>query len=482
MTDTAIKVERLSKRYRIGLKEEMHDTFIGVLTSWVKSPLSNFKRLRKLSHFDDQSPSSIDSNGQSSNPNNGQPITNNLPHEIHGSDSRAHFIGADNPSQSDDIIWAVKDVSFEVKRGEVLGIIGKNGAGKSTLLKLLCRIVEPTSGDAFINGRVASLLEVGTGFHGELTGRENVFLNGTILGMTKNEVEKKFDEIVDFSGIGKFIDTPVKRYSSGMSVRLAFAVAAHLEPEILLIDEVLAVGDAEFQKKCSGKMGDVAKEGRTVLLVSHNMEVVQHLCNRAILLDKGHLMMEDLAIPVIQTYLEGKTDLSGERLWRDIDITSGYDVVRIHALRIKNHDGQICTHFDVREPVYLEIEYRILKEGVEIFTELFLYDGKGRMIIVTKDNLDSPWRDSGSPRGLFRAVCCIPGDFLNEGLITLGYALASRITARPHAVCHDGPTFYVSDKLDPGGVRGNWPWKWHDAAVRVRLHWTVEHIPFETGS
>ncbi len=247
MSDIAIKVENISKRYRIGLKEELHDTFFGALASWVKYPLSNFRRVQKLSKFS-------------------------------------------GDGESEDIIWALRDVSFEVKHGEVLGIIGKNGAGKSTLLKILCRITEPTSGNASIHGRVASLLEVGTGFHQELTGRENVFLNGAILGMTKIEIERKFDEIVDFSGVEKFIDTPVKRYSSGMRVRLAFAVAAHLEPEILLIDEVLAVGDVEFQKKCLGKMKDVAGEGRTVLFVSHNMAAINNLCKRGIVLSDGKII------------------------------------------------------------------------------------------------------------------------------------------------------------------------------------------------
>ena len=439
MSDIAIKVENISKRYRIGLKEELHDTFIGALTSWARYPLSNLRRLQKLSKFSD--------NGE-----------------------------------SEDIIWALKDVSFEVKHGEVLGIIGRNGAGKSTLLKILSRITKPTSGRAKVNGRVASLLELGTGFHPELTGRENVYLNGAILGMTKAEIDRKFDEIVHFSEIEKFIDTPVKRYSSGMRVRLGFAIAAHLEPDILLVDEVLAAGDAFFQKKCSSKMGDVAKEGRIVFVVSHNMEVVQHLCSRVILLEEGLLMMDDLPDIVIQRYLKGQMDRGGENLWSDIHTAPGNDAVRVCALRVKNQDGQICTSFDVRDPVFLEIEYLVLREGEETIIEFFLYDGKGRMILVSKDNLDSPWRDSVCPKGLYRAICHIPGDFLNEGAITFGYALGQRRSAYPHVVCHDALMFYVSDRLDPGGVRGNWPWKWHDAAVRVRLHWTVEHTPLETAS
>ena len=244
--DIAIKVENISKLYRIGMKDEMNDSFGGAIFSFFKSPVKNYLKYRSLYRFDDIK--SSDNSNQDNHPS--------------------------------DIIWALRDISFEVKKGEVVGIIGRNGAGKSTLLKVLTKITAPTSGRAEIHGRVSSLLEVGTGFHQELTGRENVFLNGTILGMKKKEVDEKFDEIVAFSDVEKFIDTPVKRYSSGMKVRLAFSVAAHLEPEILLVDEVLAVGDMRFQKKCLNKMEDVGKEGRTVLFVSHNMPAVTRLCNK----------------------------------------------------------------------------------------------------------------------------------------------------------------------------------------------------------
>lgn len=247
MSELAIKANGLSKRYRIGLREEIPDTFVGAVIAFIRSPLKNLRQLRRLSRFED---------GQ----------------------------------EAEDVIWALKDVSFEVKKGEVIGIIGRNGAGKSTLLKILAGITFPTTGRVEMDGRVASLLEVGTGFHHELTGRENVYLNGTILGMTRKEIDRKFDEIVDFSGVEKFIDTPVKRYSSGMRVRLAFSVAAHLEAEILLIDEVLAVGDMEFQKKCLGKMDEVAKGGRTVLFVSHNMGAVQSLCTRGLVLNFGDII------------------------------------------------------------------------------------------------------------------------------------------------------------------------------------------------
>lgn len=283
MSEIAIKVENLSKRYRIGLKEEVPDTFVGTVTAFLSRPLRNFRRLRRLSTF------SEDDKIQSPNQNS-QPGISNPKSEIRN-------------AQSGDIIWALKDVSFEVKRGEVLGIIGANGAGKSTLLKILSRITHPTSGFVKLNGRVSSLLEVGTGFHGEMTGRENIYLNGTILGMTKDEIDGKFDEIVAFSGVEKFIDTPVKRYSSGMRVRLAFSVAAHLEPEILLIDEVLAVGDAEFQKKCLGKMDEVSRKGRTILFVSHDMSAIESLCSRAMLIDNGYISLDGISSEVVSSYL-----------------------------------------------------------------------------------------------------------------------------------------------------------------------------------
>jgi len=259
MTDVVIQVEHLSKRYRIGRAQQRHDTLRDLIVDLGT----------RMAHR----------------------LTRKTPSDTH-----------DAPPE--DFIWALKDVSFEVRRGEVLGIIGRNGAGKSTLLKILSRITEPTEGRAIVRGRVGSLLEVGTGFHPELTGRENIYLNGAILGMRKAEIDRKFDEIVAFAGIERFLDTPVKRYSSGMYVRLAFAVAAHLEPEILLVDEVLAVGDAAFQKKCLGKMGQVAGEGRTVLFVSHNMAAVQHLCRRVVRLDKG--AVRDIGDPesVITLYLE----------------------------------------------------------------------------------------------------------------------------------------------------------------------------------
>jgi lipopolysaccharide transport system ATP-binding protein len=309
MSDIAIRVESLSKAYRIGLKEQQHETMLGAMAAWVKSPLRNFREVRNLSRFNDV-----------------------------GSDVRTPT--SDLSTSQSDVIWALKNVSFEVKHGEALGIIGRNGAGKSTLLKILARITEPTSGRATIYGRVGSLLEVGTGFHPDLTGRENVYLNGTILGMKKREVDDKFDEIIDFSGVEKFIDTPVKRYSSGMRVRLAFAVAAHLEPEILIVDEVLAVGDAEFQKKCLGKMVEIAAHGRTVLFVSHNLGAVRQLCTSGMVLDSGHITCAGSPTAAAAYYVSNRNEKVGTILGhlRHVD-----DQIRIHSIEVNNSESDRLT-------------------------------------------------------------------------------------------------------------------------------------------
>lgn len=283
MNDLAVSAEHLTKWYRIGVRERMHDSLSQAVFDFVRSPIRNYRKYRSLYRFDDLFPDSGEGGG----------------------------------AVPKDVIWALRDVSFEVKRGEVLGIIGRNGAGKSTLLKVLSRITDPSRGRAVIRGRSACLLEVGTGFHPELTGRENIYLNGTILGMRKREIDAKLDEIVDFSGVERFIETPVKRYSSGMKVRLAFAVAAHLEPEILIIDEVLAVGDAAFQKKCLGKMERVAREGRTVLFVSHDMTAIQSLCSRCLLMHEGQIVADGSMASTMDAYLSSVQQLVTEQALGD---------------------------------------------------------------------------------------------------------------------------------------------------------------------
>ena len=350
MPSAAITVEALGKAYRIGLKDEVPDTLVGAATSWLKVPLRNFHNLRRLNTFT--------------------------------------TCADDQP----DLIWALKDVSFEVPEGEVLGVIGRNGAGKSTLLKILSRITEPTAGRAKIHGRVSSLLEVGTGFHPELSGRENIYMNGTILGMRKREIDRKLDQIIDFSGIEKFLDTPIKRYSSGMKVRLAFAVAAHLEPEILIIDEVLAVGDAEFQKKCLGKMHDVAQSGRTVLFVSHNMAAVRSLTTRCAYLTNGLLKSIGPTSKTIGEYLDDSVryvntvgfDLAYFR--RDSNRTMPVKFSRISVDGVENSEGElprlncgddVCLNIEVESEEHIDrccLSISIVKDQETVVTTLFSPD------------------------------------------------------------------------------------------------------------
>ena len=312
MSDTAIRVENLSKRYRIGRAQQRHDTLRDALVAGLRAP---FERLRRDPE--------------------------------HGSQD----------ADREDTIWALKDVSFEVKHGEVVGIIGRNGAGKTTLLKILSRITEPTEGRAEIHGRVGSLLEVGTGFHPELTGRENIYLSGAILGMRKAEIDRRFDEIVAFSGVEKFLDTPIKRYSSGMNVRLGFSVAAHLEPEILLVDEVLAVGDTTFQKKCLGKMGEVASRGRTVLFVSHNMTAVHSLCSRAMLLDQGGIASAGKSEEVIQCYLSSSVRTGEARIDPEAP-RIGSGIALYETIRIVNDQGEITGSIPTGSSFGIEMRFR----------------------------------------------------------------------------------------------------------------------------
>ena len=317
-----------------------------------------------------------------------------------------------------EIVWALKDVSFELKEGEILGIIGSNGAGKSTLLKILSRITKPDVGEAVIDGRVGSLLEVGTGFHPELTGRENIYLNGAILGMRRFEIKRKFDEIVAFAEVEKFLDTPVKRYSSGMHVRLAFAVAAHLEPEILLIDEVLAVGDASFQKKCLGKIGAVSKEGRTVLFVSHNMGAINRLCQRAIWIDSGSIHMNGLTDKVISSYLTLGSIREGERIWPQGTANVGIDEFAIDAIRILNGCGKVASQLDIHSPFFIEVTYRIKKKFSYCRIGVLINTIMGVRILETYD-IDNNHNAEARIPGCYTSRCKVPANLLNTGCYTL---------------------------------------------------------------
>ncbi len=370
-----ITVENIAKVYRIGVKEKMHDSLAGAVTDFIRNPLKNYRTYRSLYTFDDVTPG----------------------------------VQAGSP----DVIWALKGVSFKVEEGEILGIIGINGAGKSTLLKILSRITPPTLGRAEIRGRVVSLLEVGTGFHRELTGRENVYLNGTILGMTKREVDRTFDEIVDFSGVEKFLDTPVKRYSSGMRVRLAFAVAAHLEPEILIIDEVLAVGDAAFQKKCLGKMSDVAKGGRTVLFVSHNMGAITQLCQNAIWLEQGQVKNSGSSRDMVASYLSAGAGNCA--VWENkVGAGEGKEVITKSARILPDHD-QPGTAVDFEKPFRLEVVYEIVEPIRNLSIVCQVLDPLGNYGFETMDTDTTALRGTIRQPGTYRSVCNFPSHLLKPG-------------------------------------------------------------------
>jgi lipopolysaccharide transport system ATP-binding protein len=309
--------------------------------------------------------------------------------------------------------WALKDVSFEVRQGEVVGIIGRNGAGKSTLLKILSRITEPTEGRVKIRGRVASLLEVGTGFHPELTGRENIYLNGAILGMGRAEIKSKFDEIVAFAETEKFLDTPVKRYSSGMYVRLAFAVAAHLEPEILVVDEVLAVGDAAFQKKCLGKMGEVARGGRTVLFVSHNMDAVRRLCGRAVWLESGRVMEDGPVNQTVSQYLLRSIRQGGEVKFNPPHVFGNGMPLRLHSVRLEDPSGEQAEHFRCTDAIKVRIEWECLEDIYKARVGFVLQTSDGTDVLAAFDAVS--WKKGWLKAGPGVSSCVLPAGLLNEG-------------------------------------------------------------------
>ncbi len=431
MPNAVIKVEGLSKRYRLGQYvggAYQYRTLRDVLTDAMHAP---FRRLRAR----------VKQRAVASNPT-----------------ANSHELSAMSHQPSADFIWALKDVSFEVKQGEVVGIIGRNGAGKSTLLKLLSRITEPTKGRAMIKGRLGSLLEVGTGFHPELTGRENVYLSGAILGMTKKEIDRKFDEIVDFSEIEKFIDTPVKRYSSGMLVRLGFAVAAHLEPEILLVDEVLAVGDAAFQKKCLGKMGDVASEGRTVLFVSHNMAAVRSLCTESFLLNEGVIIECGEPNYVIDSYLSNRKKIEDEIAWNDFNAPQNA-YIKLKRIRVRSEKPVIT----VDDPVFIEILFCNMKP-MGMFLNLILRTTLGEIVF------ESPSESSMYDRGLYEVTCKIPPNLLNTGI----YSVQINFTKiGPRILFHheDIIRFEVHEATSNVGYFGKW-----SGYIRPRLDWNIRVV------
>ncbi len=399
----AIKVDNLSKKYRIeqGAKPQ-YRTLRDTLGALVKRP---FTRNKSNTQFQARS-ERIDRSGR--------------------------------------ILWALREVSFNVHPGEIVGVIGANGAGKSTLLKLLTRITYPTSGMIDLYGRVGSLLEVGTGFHKELTGRENVFLNGAILGMRKAEIEKKFDEIVAFSEMEQFIDTPVKFYSSGMGVRLAFAVAAHLEPEILLVDEVLAVGDAVFQKRCLNKMEDVGKEGRTVIFVSHHMPSITRLCQRVLLLEEGRISMDGTPFEVVGRYMTKALGTRAEKRWSITSEAPGDDNVRLRSVRIIDRQGVVRDAFDIRESIGVEIEFDVLIGGQTLAPGFTVHNEEGLWLFASLDT-EPYWRYRPRPRGRYISVGWIPGNLLSEGTMFIGPSIRSNIEDIEHVYEREAVAFQVAE-------------------------------------
>lgn len=382
-------------------------------------------------------------------------------------------------SHSESEFWALKNISFNIRQGEMVGIIGRNGAGKSTLLKILSRITQPTLGKVRIRGRVASLLEVGTGFHPELTGRENIYLNGTILGMSRKEIQSKFDEIVAFSEIEKFLDTPVKRYSSGMYVRLAFAVAAHLEPEILVVDEVLAVGDAQFQKKCIGKMESVSKEGRTVLFVSHSMPTVTSLCSRAILLDQGKVIMDgEVSRAVLRYYSNGDDSCAHARYEGVPRTTGGFNqeadsIVGLISLCVENEKGEISPSVDIHEKSKIRLKYRIFKKvKYPIAPNLHFFRSDGFCAFVSF--LSEP---EALDNGDYEAVCHIPDNLLNEGVYFVGISMTSFAEGIvTHLWQPNSITFNVRDPIQGIKTRGGGYPSPMPGGLRPLLTWTHQRI------
>jgi len=384
--------------------------------------------------------------------------------------------GAGSSSLRREEIWPVRDVSFEVQCGEIVGIIGRNGAGKSTLLKILSRIIEPTSGRAQMYGRVGTLLEVGMGFHPQLTGRDNIYLSGIIYGMKKQEIDKRFDEIVAFSGVEKYIDTPVKRYSSGMYVRLAFAVGAHMDCEVLIVDEALAVGDSQFQKKCLDKMHDMGEHGRTVLFVSHNMDAVTRLCKRVILLDQGKVIADGSSHEVVGTYMHvGASSVRGFKEWTDLTTAPGDDVARLCAVRVKTINGRIADVIDIRRTFAIEVEIEVLKPGWVLTPNLEFYsDGEG--CLFESFDMDPVWRSRSRPVGRYVSTAWVPGNLLSEGAHFVTVHCVSIDPFRIMIKVEEVVGFRVVDNYEGDSARGDFTGEMV-GVVRPMLKWATQFVP-----
>lgn len=422
-----LKANGLSKRYRIGSRAKRSTSAKTRVLNFFTQPMQRFARIHKLANFNDQAPDT-------------------------------------------DVIWALKDVSFDVRRGEVLGIMGANGAGKSTLLKILSRIITPTQGEFRYHGTMSSLLEVGTGFNGELTGRENIYLNGSILGMRRSAIDRVFDEIVDFSGVERFIDTPVKRYSSGMTVRLAFSVAAHLDPDILILDEVLSVGDAEFSQKSMQKMESVAKNGRTVVLVSHSTTAVSRLCDRAIFICGGAIAASGSVEQITGLYLGDTVHTRATKVWETTLAPCAEGLVRLLSVRIINTEREPLEIVDVRQRFGVEICFEILQPGRTVLPEFQLVNASGEVLFTSIENRTA-WSHTPREPGLHTSTGWVESNTLNEGRYSVNLSLSSLAPRTSYLTESEALYFQVIDPLEGDSARSDYgliP----PGCISPRLHWT----------
>lgn len=429
MNNPVISLDSVSKKYRIGTKRTLNGSLKDSFARMVSSP---FKKMSGVLRGDASAASALDKE-----------------------------------------FWALRDVSFDIQAGETVGLVGFNGAGKSTLLKVLSRITQPSAGYGVIHGRVGSLLEVGTGFHPELTGRDNIYLNGSILGMSRNQIKSKFDEIVDFSGIDDFIDTPVKHYSSGMYVRLAFAVASNLDPEILLVDEVLAVGDSRFQKKCLSKMNTIGDQGRTIVFVSHNMSAITRLCKRAILLRDGQIVDDGPSADVVAKYMTTGIAQVGCREWYTDAERYGDDSVQLLAVRVRGEDGTTLDATDIRKPVVLEMEFEVIKAGFSFLPHFHLFNESG-VNIMTLIDLDREWQNKRRPPGTYRTAVTIPGNFFSECTVFVHANMISLDPVIPRFLARDVVAFQVFDNLAGDSARGVYAGNLR-SIVRPAFEWQTEY-------
>lgn len=419
-----IRVENLSKSYRIGGLDAGYVTFRETMAQALISPLRRMRRSQRA-------------------------------------------------GGTTELFWALRDINFEVQQGEMVGLIGHNGAGKSTLLKVISRITVPTVGRTEVYGRIGSLLEVGTGFHPDLTGRENIFLNGSILGIGRTEIARRFDEVVAFSGIEQFIDTPVKWYSSGMYLRLAFAVAAHLDTEVLIMDEVLAVGDTAFQQKCMDKMHEIRGQGCTILFVSHSMQAVTRLCNRAILFEKGQMIKDGPAFQVVNEYMGESLQVTSEREWSDAGEAPGNEIVRLRRVRIRNEEGGTTDSLEIQNPVGVELTYEVLQPDHILTPKVDVLNEEGAHLFTSHD-VSPVWRRSPRPTGLYVSTIWFPGHFFSEGSLLVHAGIASHVPATvTHVHEERAATFQIVDNHGENSARGDYVGPM-PGVLRPLLDWTTE--------